>query len=270
MNFLFHGNDLSLTNGGVKSVLHFLLELDLALPKQHLSLILDNVGKDLSLLILEGADLVLEANAFVLKIAQLLLELLLSVHVLLLQLLTLVLVVVQQVVELAHFTVEVFLGNFKLSDLFLMHLHLVVEAQLLLLEDRLASDQLFAVVRQLHVQVLLHDEVSLVSDPLLLDLNDLLVDLVLLLLEVVPVSLHGTTVLIAAALLQLSNLTVESIDLELMHVKCLVARLDDSLKCLHLLLFVGELEHELLLLLLEQLVLLLAVEVIDHDTSDFV
>jgi hypothetical protein len=49
MNFLSHGNNLSLTNGWVKSFLHFLLELGLTLPEQNLALSFDNLSEELSL-----------------------------------------------------------------------------------------------------------------------------------------------------------------------------------------------------------------------------
>jgi len=49
MNFLAHGNDLGLTDGGVKSFLHFLFELGFALPEQNLALSFDNLSEELSL-----------------------------------------------------------------------------------------------------------------------------------------------------------------------------------------------------------------------------
>lgn len=95
MDLTLHGDNLSLADGGVKSVLHFLLELDLTLPKQNLPFGFNDIGEDLSLLVLERTNAVLELDAFILKVSELLLELLLGVDVLLLQFFALVLVVVQ-------------------------------------------------------------------------------------------------------------------------------------------------------------------------------
>lgn len=53
MDFLLHGDNFSLTNGWIKGVLHFFLKLNLSFPEQDLSLGFNNVGEDVSFLLLE-------------------------------------------------------------------------------------------------------------------------------------------------------------------------------------------------------------------------
>ena len=59
MNFLLHGNDLSLTDGRVQSILHLFLKLILALPQKDLLLSVDDVNENVTLLLLKLGDLVL-------------------------------------------------------------------------------------------------------------------------------------------------------------------------------------------------------------------
>ena len=59
MDFLLHGNDLSLTDGRVQSILHLFLKLILALPQKDLLLSVDDVNENVTLLLLKLGDLVL-------------------------------------------------------------------------------------------------------------------------------------------------------------------------------------------------------------------
>ena len=59
MDFLLHGDDLSLTDGRVKSILHLFLKLVLALPQKDLLLSVDDVNENVTLLLLKLRDLVL-------------------------------------------------------------------------------------------------------------------------------------------------------------------------------------------------------------------
>ena len=53
VNFLPHGDDLTLSNLRVNFLLHLLLELDLAFPEENLTLSFDNLSEDISLFLLE-------------------------------------------------------------------------------------------------------------------------------------------------------------------------------------------------------------------------
>jgi hypothetical protein len=52
VDFLLHCYDFRLSNVRVKGILHFLLKLDLSLPKKYLSLSLDDLSKDISFFLL--------------------------------------------------------------------------------------------------------------------------------------------------------------------------------------------------------------------------
>ena len=62
MDLLPHRNDLGLTDGWVKSILHLLLELDFTLPEQDLALSLNDFSEDVTFLVLEVGNLHFESN----------------------------------------------------------------------------------------------------------------------------------------------------------------------------------------------------------------
>jgi hypothetical protein len=62
MDFFFHGDQLFLANGGIKSFLHFLLNRNFTFPKEDLALGLYNLSQDVSLLFLELGNLVFESE----------------------------------------------------------------------------------------------------------------------------------------------------------------------------------------------------------------
>lgn len=126
MDFLAHGNDLSLTDLGVESILHFLLKLDLTLPQEDLSLSLHDLSKNLSFLLFLLRDLIFKLNRLVLKFLQLLFELVLNVLIFVVQFLLTVAVFVEDVVELVHFEVQVLKSNLQLPNLVGMGLNGVV------------------------------------------------------------------------------------------------------------------------------------------------
>ena len=68
MNFLLHGDDLSLTNGWVEGILHLFFKLVLALPKKNLLLSIDDVYENITLLLLQLSDLVLKFDRLVLHL----------------------------------------------------------------------------------------------------------------------------------------------------------------------------------------------------------
>lgn len=72
--------------------------------------------------------MVLESDAFVFELLQLLFEFVLDVEVVVSQLLLEISVLVEQVVELVHFEVKILLCNFELADFLLMALYLVVQS----------------------------------------------------------------------------------------------------------------------------------------------
>ena len=135
MDLLLHGDDLSLTDGWVKSVLHLFLELILALPEKDLLLSLDNLNQNVTLLLLELGDLVLELDRLVLHLLQLLLELHLDVEVVGCELLLATIVLVDLAVELVHLKDLVLLGHLQLSDLLVVVLNLGVNSDFLLIKD---------------------------------------------------------------------------------------------------------------------------------------
>ena len=68
VDLFFHSNDLSLSNSWIESVLHLFLKLILALPEEDLLFSLDHFDQDVTLLLLQLCDLVLELNRFVLHL----------------------------------------------------------------------------------------------------------------------------------------------------------------------------------------------------------
>jgi len=120
MDLFSHGYYLSLTNSWIQVVLHFLLELYFSLPKKNLSLSLNDFSKDVSLLLLEVGDLVFQTDRLILKFLQLLFEFVFNIEVVILELGLEISILVKQVIKLVHLEVKVLLGNFKLSDLFLV------------------------------------------------------------------------------------------------------------------------------------------------------
>ena len=118
---------------------------------------------------------------------------------------------------------------------------------------------------------MLLNQLSLIRDPLLLDLSDLILHVIDLLLNVVLLSLEWASILIfAVLLLELIELPVKSVDLVLLLRDSDVSLLDVTLEFLDLTLFLLELVDKVVKLLLEELVLRLGVQVIDANTRDLI
>lgn len=110
------------------------------------------------------------------------------------------------------------------------------------------------------------NKVGLVRDPLLLHLGDFVLELLCLLQDVVLLSFHWSRVLVDTSVLEECPLSVELIDLELLFVNPVVPLLDVLLELLYVDFFLFELGNQVFKLFLEQLVLLLAVEIVDPDS----
>ena len=118
--------------------------------------------------------------------------------------------------------------------------------------------------------VLLLDEFSLIGDPLLLYLDNFIIGLMLLSLKVSNISFHGALVIITTSLLQLCQLSVESIDLKSSHVDSLVLSFDLILEFFDFLFFFTEFKHKSGLLLPQNFILLKSVKVINLDSGDLI
>ena len=118
--------------------------------------------------------------------------------------------------------------------------------------------------------VLLLDEFSLIGDPLLLHLDNFIIGLMLLSLKVSNISFHGALVIITTSLLQLCQLSVESIDLKSSHVDSLVLSFDLILEFFDFLFFFSEFKHKSGLLLPQNFILLKSVKVINLDSGDLI
>ena len=151
MDFFLHCDDLGLTNSRIKSILHLFLKSDLSLPKKNLSLCLNDFCKNVSFLLLQVRDMVLESDAFILELLKFLLELILYVEIIILQLLLQICIFVVEIIELIHLKIKIFLSNFELSDFFLVPLNLRIKSQLFLLENRFLCSELLTVGRKTHV-----------------------------------------------------------------------------------------------------------------------
>ena len=137
MDFLFHGDNLSLANGWVEGVLHLFLELVFAFPEQNLLLGLDEFNENVTLLLLELRDLVLQLDRLVLHLLQLLLELHFDVEVVVGEELLALIVLVDQIIQFVHFADLVFLGHLQLGDVLVVTFDLGIDSDFLLVEDGL-------------------------------------------------------------------------------------------------------------------------------------
>lgn len=84
MEFLLQLLDFGLSDVGVQSFLHFLLELILPLPKQYLPFALNNLVHKVCLLLPNDVNVVFELGCLVLHLLELLDELTLQIDVLIL------------------------------------------------------------------------------------------------------------------------------------------------------------------------------------------
>ena len=141
MDFFLHHNDLSLSDRGVKGVLHFFLELDLAIPKENVTLSIHDLSQNISLFFLELRNVVLELDGLVFKFFELLLEVSLDIVVLVLELLLCLLVLIVKIIQLIHVEVKVFKSHLQLSDFFLMQLDLGIQTHLLFLKNGLLGTE---------------------------------------------------------------------------------------------------------------------------------
>ena len=215
MDFLLHGDDLSLTNGWVKSVLHLFLKLILAFPEEDLLFGLDNFDQDITLLLFELGDLVLKLDRLILHLLKLLLELHLDVEVVSRELLLATVVLIDLAVELVHLEDLVLLGHFQLSDLLVVALDLRVDSNFLLVKDGFLSSQIVVLAINLALLLLALDKLDLVGDPVLLNVGCVIIDFLDLLLDVVTVVFDGSNELITiTTALKVGTLTVQTIDLK--------------------------------------------------------
>ncbi len=201
MDFYFHGHNFGLTNVGVKSLLHLSFELNLTLPKQYLSLSLNNLSQNVGFFFFKSRYLTLKFDAFILELLQLLFELIFNVEVIIRHFCLLGRVLIVEIVKLIHLKIEVFKCDFKWAYLLLVSLYWVDKSQLLLLKNSFLSAEALAFGVNSWKSILLADKLSLVGDPLFLNLSDLVLHLVYLLFDVVLLSLKRTSVLVLTILL---------------------------------------------------------------------
>ena len=215
MNLFLHGDDLRLTNSWVKSVLHLFLKLILALPEKDLLFGLNNFDQDVTLLLFELGDLVLELDRLILHLLELLLELHLDVEVVSRELLLATVVLVNLTVELVHLEDLVLLGHLQLSDLLVVVLDFRIDSNFLLVEDRFLGAQVIILTVNLRLLLLALNKLNLVRDPVLLNVGRVIVDFLDLLLDVVTVVFDGSDELITiSTALKVGTLTVQTIDLK--------------------------------------------------------
>ena len=271
MNFLLHGDDLSLTNGWVKSVLHLFLKLILALPEEDLLFGLDYFDQDITLLLFELGDLVLELDRLILHLLKLLLELHLDVEVVSRELLLATVVLIDLAVELVHLKDLVLLGHFQLSDLLVMVLDLRVDSNFLLVKDGFLSSQIVVLAIDLVLLLLTLDKLDLVGDPVLLNVGCVIVDFLNLLLDVITVVFDGSDKLITiSTALKVGTLTVQTIDLKGLLLDVQQSALDLLLNILDISLLRLQLIDQVVKLLLEHLILRGRIEVIKTYTRDLI
>ena len=209
MDLLLHGDDLSLTNGWVKSVLHLFLKLILTFPEKNLLFSLDNFDQDVTLLLFELSDLVLELDRLVLHLLKLLLELHLDVEVVSRELLLTTVVLIDLTVELVHLKDLVLLGHLKLSNLLVVVLDLGVDSNFLLVENGFLSAEVIILTVNLVLLLLALNKLNLVGDPVLLNVGCVIVDFLDLLLDVVTMVFDGSDELITiTTALKVGALTV--------------------------------------------------------------
>ena len=271
MNFLLHGDDLSLTNGWVKSVLHLFLKLILALPEEDLLFSLDYFDQDITLLLFELGDLVLKLDRLILHLLKLLLELHLDVEVVSRELLLATVVLIDLAVELVHLEDLVLLGHFQLSDLLVVVLDLRVDSNFLLVKDGFLSSQIVVLAIDLVLLLLTLDKLDLVGNPVLLNVGCVIVDFLNLLLDVVTVVFDGSDELITiSTALKVGTLTVQTIDLKGLLLDVQQSALDLLLNILDISLLRLQLINQIVKLLLQHLVLRGRVEVIKTYTRDLI
>ena len=271
MNLFLHGDDLRLTNSWVKSVLHLFLKLILALPEKDLLFGLDNFDQDVTLLLFELGDLVLELDRLILHLLELLLELHLDVEVVSRELLLATVVLVNLTVELVHLEDLVLLGHLQLSNLLVVVLDLRIDSNFLLVEDRFLGAQVIILTVNLRLLLLALNKLNLVRDPVLLNVGCVIVDFLNLLLDVVTVVFDGSDELITiTTALKVGTLTVQTIDLEGFLLDIQESALDLFLNVLDIGLLRLQLIDQVVELLLENLILCSRVEVIEANTRDLI
>ena len=218
MDLFLHGDDFSLTNGWVKSVLHLFLKLILTFPEKNLLFSLDDFDQDVTLLLFELSDLVLELDRLVLHLLKLLLELHLDVEVVSRELFLATVVLIDLTVELVHLKDLVLLGHLKLSNLLVVVLDLGVDSNFLLVKNRFLSAKVIVLTVNLVLLLLALNELNLVGDPVLLNVGCVIVDFLDLLFDVVTMVFDGSDELVTiTTALKVGALTVQTIDL-----KCLL------------------------------------------------
>mmetsp|Transcript_90125 Transcript_90125/g.124422 ORF Transcript_90125/g.124422 Transcript_90125/m.124422 type:complete len:202 (-) Transcript_90125:1650-2255(-) len=200
MDFFSHGNDLSLTDGRVKSILHFFFKLDFTFPEKNLLLCLNNLSKNISLLLLELSNLVLKLNRFIFKLLKLLLKFILDVKVIVFKLFLLSSIVIEVIIKSIHLEVKVLESNVESNDFFLVTLNFIIKSQLLLLKNRLGCLELIAFGRDRSISILLLDQISLVLNPFFLHLSNFLFKLLDLFINVASLSFKRSRVFIITIL----------------------------------------------------------------------
>ena len=147
VDFFPHSHDLSLTNGWIKSILHFFFKLDFTLPQEDLALSLNYFTEDVTFLILKVGDFHLESDGLVLQFLKFLHEFFLDVVVIVGQLVLCVGIAVEEIVQLVHLEGLVLEGDLKLSDSLVMRFNLRVKSKFLLVQDRLFGQEIIIVTR---------------------------------------------------------------------------------------------------------------------------
>ena len=150
-------------------------------------------------------------------------------------------VFIVEVIKLVHLKVEVLESNLQQPNFLLVRLHAVVQSQFLLLKNSLLRPQVIACSRDLLESCLLLNQLSLVSDPLLLNLCDFIFLLFNLLQNIVLFGFLGSRVFVLPILRELSPLSVKAIDFMLFLRDFHVLLLNLVFELLHVSLFLLEL-----------------------------
>ncbi len=125
-------------------------------------------------------------------------------------------VVVVEIVEFVHLKVEILQRNLQLANLLLVSQVVVVQPELLLFEDRFLCLKIIAITLHSRMLILLLNKISLISDPLLLDLGDAHIGVLDLFEDVVPLGLEWARAFVIALLIQISVFPIEPVNSELL------------------------------------------------------
>mmetsp|Transcript_37106 Transcript_37106/g.73867 ORF Transcript_37106/g.73867 Transcript_37106/m.73867 type:complete len:327 (-) Transcript_37106:1174-2154(-) len=275
VDLLFHGGRIGLPHVGIQRLLHLLLQGDLALPQQHLSLRLEDLLRHVALFLADILDGALRLQAFRLDLLELLHEVLLHHLVEVLELGGFGVVLHDCAVHAVHVESKVLHGVVQILDLFFLRLELGLDAELLLFEHHLPV-LLVVQARLQPVRLRRHgQQLGLLLDPVLLHVAALFLHVRDGLLHVLDLGLLGAGhVRVARLGLQLRPLLVV-LAVQAIHVELFLFDLVVPLPQLLLVLLdeplaLGKVLAQLLEPVLEHLVVALGVEAVHCDAGNFV